>query len=92
MRCERCGREISNTELWQIAADPKAPATWSMRVLCWDCREHPPTQPPAQAPARATDVSATPPALDAEPAEPEAEPIEGELVHEVVTRATPPPA
>jgi len=42
MRCERCGREIANTELWQLAADPNAPPTWSMRVLCWDCREHPP--------------------------------------------------
>lgn len=42
MRCEICGREIDNAQLWQLGADPKAPSAWSMRVLCWDCREHPP--------------------------------------------------
>lgn len=41
MRCENCGREIDNAQLWQLGADPKAPSAWSMRVLCWDCREHP---------------------------------------------------
>lgn len=41
MRCENCGREIDNAQLWQLGADPKAPYAWSMRVLCWDCREHP---------------------------------------------------
>ena len=52
MRCENCGREIDNAQLWQLGADPKAPSAWSMRVLCWDCRENPPgkatraSQPP----------------------------------------------
>lgn len=41
MRCEMCGREMDNAQLWQLGADPKAPSAWSMRVLCWDCREHP---------------------------------------------------
>ncbi len=41
MRCENCGREMDNAQLWQLGADPKAPSAWSMRVLCWDCREHP---------------------------------------------------
>ncbi len=41
MRCENCGREMDNAQLWQLAADPKAPSAWTMRVLCWDCREHP---------------------------------------------------
>jgi hypothetical protein len=93
MRCERCGRDISNAELWQIAADPKAPATWSMRVLCWDCREHPPTQAQAPALAQMSDGRSTPPTQDVPgPAAPEAEPHDGELAREVVMRATPPPA
>ena len=41
MRCEQCGRDMQNAELWQLAADPKAPTSWSMKHLCWDCREHP---------------------------------------------------
>ncbi|MFI5273837.1 MAG: hypothetical protein ACHQ4H_12460 [Ktedonobacterales bacterium] len=41
MRCEHCGREMDNAQLWQLGADPKAPPAWSMRVLCWDCRQHP---------------------------------------------------
>ena len=41
MRCEQCGRDMKNAELWQLATDPKAPTSWSMRQLCWECREHP---------------------------------------------------
>jgi hypothetical protein len=41
MRCEQCGRDMKNAELWQLATDPKAPTSWSMKQLCWDCREHP---------------------------------------------------
>jgi hypothetical protein len=41
MRCEQCGRDMKNAELWQLATDPKAPTSWSMRQLCWDCRQHP---------------------------------------------------
>jgi hypothetical protein len=32
---------MNNAELWQLATDPKAPTSWSMRQLCWDCRQHP---------------------------------------------------
>jgi hypothetical protein len=32
---------MKNAELWQLATDPKAPTSWSMKQLCWDCREHP---------------------------------------------------
>ena len=39
MRCEECGREIKNAELWQLAGDPNAPTSRSMRQLCWDCRK-----------------------------------------------------
>lgn len=38
MRCEDCGRPMKNAELWQLAGDPKAPTSSSMRYLCWDCR------------------------------------------------------
>jgi hypothetical protein len=41
MRCEQCGRDMKNAELWQLATDPKAPTSWSMRQLCWECRQHP---------------------------------------------------
>ncbi|MGO8947387.1 MAG: hypothetical protein ACLQUY_06945 [Ktedonobacterales bacterium] len=41
MRCEQCGRDMNNAELWHLATDPKAPTSWSMKHLCWDCREHP---------------------------------------------------
>jgi hypothetical protein len=41
MRCEKCGRDMNNAELWQLATDPKAPTSWSMQQLCWDCRQHP---------------------------------------------------
>jgi len=41
MRCEQCGRDMKNAELWQLATDPKAPTSWSMKQLCWDCRQHP---------------------------------------------------
>lgn len=38
MRCEECGRPMKNAELWQLSGDPNAPASSSMRHLCWDCR------------------------------------------------------
>jgi hypothetical protein len=41
MRCEKCGRDMKNAELWRLATDPKAPTSWSMQQLCWDCRQHP---------------------------------------------------
>ncbi|HEX6800157.1 MAG TPA: hypothetical protein VF116_20765 [Ktedonobacterales bacterium] len=67
MRCENCGREIDNAQLWQLGADPKAPSAWSMRVLCWDCRAHP--QGSANTSSTRTDEPArirtgTPPARD----------------------------
>ncbi len=39
MRCEKCGRSMKNSEMWQLTSDPSAPASRSMRHLCWDCRE-----------------------------------------------------
>ncbi|MGH2516647.1 MAG: hypothetical protein ACRDHP_13415 [Ktedonobacterales bacterium] len=38
MRCEKCGRPMMNAELWQLAGDPNAPTSSSMRHLCWECR------------------------------------------------------
>lgn len=38
MRCDECGRPMKNAELWQLAGDPKAPTSSSMRHLCWECR------------------------------------------------------
>lgn len=38
MRCEDCGRPMKNAELWQLAGDPNAPTSSSMRHLCWECR------------------------------------------------------
>lgn len=38
MRCEQCGRPMKNAELWQLAGDPTAPTSSSMRHLCWECR------------------------------------------------------
>lgn len=38
MRCEQCGRPMKNAELWQLAGDPSAPTSSSMRHLCWECR------------------------------------------------------
>jgi hypothetical protein len=38
MRCQECGREISNSELWRLAGTRAAPTARSMRDLCWDCR------------------------------------------------------
>jgi hypothetical protein len=29
---------MKNAEMWQLAGDPKAPASSSMRQLCWECR------------------------------------------------------
>ena len=39
MYCEECGRPMKNAELWQLAGDPRAPASSSMRTLCWECRD-----------------------------------------------------
>jgi hypothetical protein len=49
MRCENCGREMDNAQLWKLSADPQAPSAWSMRVLCWECRAHPESQTTAAA-------------------------------------------
>ena len=38
MRCDECGRPMKNAELWQLAGDPRAPTSSSMRHLCWECR------------------------------------------------------
>jgi hypothetical protein len=38
MRCDECGRPIKNAELWRLGGDPNAPASTSMRQLCWECR------------------------------------------------------
>ncbi|HLZ20957.1 MAG TPA: hypothetical protein VKQ30_02375 [Ktedonobacterales bacterium] len=39
MRCDECGRPMKNAELWQLAGDPNAPTSSSMRQLCWECRD-----------------------------------------------------
>ena len=39
MRCDGCGRPMTNAELWRLAGSPDAPASTSMRHLCWECRE-----------------------------------------------------
>lgn len=39
MRCEECGRVIKNAHMWQLGGDIHAPASRSMRQLCWECRE-----------------------------------------------------
>lgn len=52
MRCEECGRPMKNAELWQLAGDPSAPTSSSMRHLCWECR--------SKAAAGASDTSNTP--------------------------------
>ncbi len=39
MRCEQCGRVLKNSHLWQLGGDLNAPASRSMRQLCWECRE-----------------------------------------------------
>ena len=38
MRCQECGREISNSELWRLTSTRAAPTARTMRDLCWDCR------------------------------------------------------
>jgi hypothetical protein len=61
MRCEKCGRDMKNAELWQLATDPKAPTSWSMQQLCWDCRQHPEreAQPETRNEARHTEADGT---------------------------------
>lgn len=39
MRCEQCGRVLKNAHMWQLGGDIHAPASRSMRQLCWECRE-----------------------------------------------------
>lgn len=39
MRCEQCGRVLKNAHMWQLGGDLNAPASRSMRQLCWECRE-----------------------------------------------------
>ena len=39
MRCEQCGRPMENAEMWQLGGNPSAPASRSMRQVCWDCRQ-----------------------------------------------------
>lgn len=39
MRCEECGRVLKNAQMWQLGGDSSAPASRSMRQLCWECRE-----------------------------------------------------
>lgn len=39
MRCEQCGRALKNAHMWQLGGDLNAPASRSMRQLCWECRE-----------------------------------------------------
>jgi hypothetical protein len=54
MRCDICGRSMSNAEMWKLAGDRDAPTSRSMRTLCWDCRtkaaqgEETATPPPPQ--------------------------------------------
>lgn len=38
MRCQECGREISNSELWLLTSTRTAPTARTMRDLCWNCR------------------------------------------------------
>ena len=47
MRCDECGRPMKNAELWQLAGDPNAPTSSSMRTLCWDCRDKAARQEPS---------------------------------------------
>lgn len=39
MRCDECGRHMTNAELWRLAGTPDAPTSTSMRHLCWECRD-----------------------------------------------------
>jgi hypothetical protein len=39
MRCEHCGRPLKNALMWQLGGDHHAPASRSLRQLCWECRE-----------------------------------------------------
>ncbi len=38
MRCEGCGRDIRNAEMWQLSGGRNAPSARTMRVLCRGCR------------------------------------------------------
>lgn len=41
MRCEQCGREIRNAEMWQLTDPNTLPAPRTMRTLCRQCRQAP---------------------------------------------------
>ena len=38
MRCEECGRLLTNAELWRLAWVREAPIGRSLRLLCAQCR------------------------------------------------------
>jgi hypothetical protein len=38
MRCEQCGREIRNAEMWQLTDRNMTPTPRTMRTLCRQCR------------------------------------------------------
>jgi hypothetical protein len=41
MRCEQCGRDIRNAEMWQLSDRNTTPTPRTMRTLCRQCREAP---------------------------------------------------
>jgi hypothetical protein len=51
MRCEECGRQIRNAEMWRLSDGKSAPPPRSMRTVCRLCRKAPTKVMPAQ-PAR----------------------------------------
>lgn len=38
MRCNLCGRMMSNAELWHLAGNRNAPSSTAMSIQCWSCR------------------------------------------------------
>ena len=70
MRCEQCGRDMKNAELWQLATDPKAPTSWSMRHSAGIVEQHPEKalgerEPAGMRPGNDADGSAMPESLPA---------------------------
>jgi hypothetical protein len=41
MRCQQCGREIRNAEMWRLTDRNATPTPRNMRTLCRQCREAP---------------------------------------------------
>ena len=39
MRCQQCGREIRNAEMWRLTDRNATPTPRNMRTLCRHCRE-----------------------------------------------------